>query len=267
MERIINSFRKAHPVKQTVIILWIIFFLTGIFSLLYFPTKEVESFLFSIIGTGFSIQTLAIFWGLFVLRVLFFFPMSVLLVLSPIIFGNLWLGILLSGVGQMIGASFGFFLARYYGQEFIETKNSHLMEVVNHKLEKHGILSIVLLRIIPVFPYDLINFASGLSRLRYSCFLGATSLSVWPDCILYGSLGGATQDHTVLIFSLCFALAIFGFLWYLKTHPKFKDFFVMSLKKNIKKIAAAERKLQKKITNQIKKQLSRRKKSRTKKRF
>lgn len=245
LDRIIKNFQKAHPIKQAVILLWIAFFFAGIFSLFHFSTEELKTFLLGIIGNGVSLESILIFWGLFILRIIVFLPMSLLLVIAPFIFENIWLGIFLSGIGQIIGASAGFFLARYYGQEFIETKNSHLMEVVNHKLENYGTLSIILLRIIPVFPYDLINFASGLSRIKFSAFLCATTLSVWPDCLLYGLLGGSLQNPKSLFFAISFGLVIFGFLWYLKGHPDFKDFFVMSIKKQFKK---AKSTLKKKLT-------------------
>ncbi len=235
MDKILQNFQKAHSIKQVVILLWILFFVLGIFSFFFFSPHQIKEFLLhEIIGSGVSLKTIFVFWLLFAVRSVFFFPMSILLILAPIIFGNLFLGIFFSGIGQIIGAIVGFFFARYYGQEFLETKNSKMMEVINHKLENYGILSIILLRIIPIFPYDIINFASGFSRIRFSAFLGATTLSVWPDCFLYGLLGGSFTNPHSLLFAISFGILIFGVLWYLKQHPDFKDFFVMTIKKRFK---------------------------------
>ncbi len=249
MDRIIKNFRKAHPIKQGVMVAWLCFFVAGISSLFIFSTHEIKEFLLNFLGNKISLTTVLLFWGLFILRIVFFLPMSILLILSPLVFGNIWLGILFSGIGQIIGASAGFFLARYYGQEFLETKNSKMMSLVNHKLEKYGTLSIILLRIIPVFPYDIINFASGLSRIKFSAFFLATAVSVWPDCLLYGLLGGSFDNPRSLAFAATLAIFIFGLLWYLKTHPDFKDFFVMKIKEQFSK---TQKKIQKKLAGKWK---------------
>lgn len=253
MDRVIQNFRAAHPIKKGIIILWMCLFVTGVCSLFFFSHQDIKTFILGILGNQFSLETVFIFWGLFIIRIIVFLPMSVLLILAPFVFGNIWLGILFSGLGQIIGASTSFFLARYYGQEFLENNQSKTMKVVNHKLEQYGMLSIILLRVIPIFPYDIINFSSGLSRMKFSRFFFATALSVWPDCVLYGLLGGSFQNPKTIIFAVSFGLIIFGVLWYLKTHPHFKDFFVMKIKEKI-------RQTRKKINKRVSKKLNRGKK-------
>ena len=236
MDKIIANFKKAHPVKQAILSLWAVFFLGGIlYSIFFLAEHGFEDSLKNILGAGISFQTVFIFWLLFVLRNVFFIPMALLLVIAPVVFG-FWEGILIAGIGQLLGAVFAFLFSRYYGQEFFETKNSKMMQVVNDKLHNYGILSIVLLRMIPIFPYDIINFASGISRISLRSFAAATALSVWPDCLFYGFLGGSLDNPISFLYAVSFGLVIFGFLWYLKTHPKFKDFFVMTVKSRITRV-------------------------------
>lgn len=236
MDKILQTFKKAHPIKQAILLLWGICFTGGIlYSVFFLAENGFQDSLASILGAGISTKTVLIFWLIFILRNVFFIPMALLLVISPVVFG-FWPGILIAGIGQTLGAIFAFLFARYYGQEFFETKNSKMMTIVNDKLENYGILSIILLRIIPVFPYDVINFASGVSRISLSSFAGATALSVWADCFFYGFLGGSLDNPISLLYAGSFGLLIFSFLWSLKTHPRFKEFFVMSVKSRIKKV-------------------------------
>ena len=236
MDRIIQNFKKAHPVKQAILLLWGMCFSGGIiYSVFFLAENGLQDSLTQILGAGLSAKTVLIFWLIFILRNVFFLPMALLLVMSPVVFG-FWPGILIAGIGQILGAIFGFLFARYYGQEFFETKNSKMMNLVNDKLENYGVLSIVLLRIIPIFPYDIINFATGFSRISLGAFTGATILSVWPDCFFYGFLGGSLNNPTSLLYAVSFGILIFGFLYYLKTHPKFKDFFIMKVRSRIKNV-------------------------------
>ena len=150
--------------------------------------------------------------------------------LAPVLFG-LWQGILIAGVGAIISDSTGFWIARYYGKDFVAGSEVKMLKILNQKVESHGVLSIVLLRIIPIFPGDIINFGAGLSKLKYRYFLWATVLSVWPDCIFYGLLGGSVSDPISLLYTVVFGIFIFFVLWYFKSHPEYGELFIMKLKK------------------------------------
>ena len=256
VQRLVRSFRQAHPIKQGVLVLWALLFFGGIiFSSFFLPDilkahGGLGNILEHFVGSGFSVLGVGIFLLLFILRNFLFIPISLLLVLAPIFFGSLWYGILIAGGCTIVSSCVGFIFARYYGKEFVTGSSSKMIKILNEKLEERGVLSIILLRIIPVFPADIINFGAGLSKIPFRDFLWATVLSVWPDCFFYGFLGGSLKNPISILYTVIFGLFVFFLLWYLKNHPEYKDLFIMKLKKRFsrtrKKFRAFRKKRRKK---------------------
>lgn len=233
VHQLVKSFKKAHPVKQIVLIIWSILFFSGIlFSIFFLAQYGIEEAISSIVGKGLSIPGVLIFILIFILRNVLYIPVSILLVISPVLFG-LWNGILIAGIGAIISDSTGFWISRYYGKEFVAGSKVKLLQIVNQKVENHGVISVILLRIIPIFPGDIINFGAGISKIKYRDFLWATSISVWPDCFFYGFLGGSFANPLSFIYAIVFGVYIALTLWYLKNHPEYRKLFIMKLRKKI----------------------------------
>lgn len=236
VQAIVQNIRRAHPIKKIFLVLWGLAFVCGIgFSIFFLAQYGIEETLEKILGKGLS------FWGVFfflllcVLRNILFFPLSLLFAISPVLFG-LWPGIFIAGIGGILSSVVGFHLARYYGKDFItDTSSVKMFRVLNHKLENYGVISIVLLRIIPVFPGDVINFGAGLSKVRFRDFFWATSLAIWPDCLFYGFLGGSLSDPVSIIYTIAMGVFVVSILWYFKNHPEYKELFIMKIRKQFSK--------------------------------
>lgn len=221
--------RKAHPVKRAILTLWAIVFIAGIiFSTTYIffhlgIAKSIERMQEILFYEDFSFLNILFFLSLFVVRNIFFIPISLLLALGGTLFG-VWLGLLLCGIGEIIGGTIGFFFARYYGRTFFKSEQVPLLDIIDKKVETHGFLTIFVLRLLPILPFDLINFAAGLSRIRFSSYFYATSISIWPDCLFFVLLGSSVKNPKMIVFAGILILFIIFFLWYIKSHPHFREF-------------------------------------------
>jgi uncharacterized membrane protein YdjX (TVP38/TMEM64 family) len=221
--------KKTHPVKKTILFLWAISFIGGlIFSTVYiFFTLGIEKSIHQVkeilFWEEFSLVNILFFLSLFVIRNIFFLPIILLLALGGALFG-VWFGLLLCGIGEIIGATIGFFFARYYGREFFNTKKILLLRIIDKKVETHGFLSIFVLRLLPIVPFDLINFTAGISHIRFSSYFYATAISIWPDCLFYVLLGSSVKNPKMIFFAGILILFIVVFLWYIKSHPHFRKF-------------------------------------------
>lgn len=248
MRKMLQQLMNAHPVKRWILLLWIIVFLGGVITSIFIVSslgiEKTILFFTNAINGEVSYKTVIIYLLFYVFRNIFFIPITLLIGISSIIFGVFW-GIILAGIGEIIGAIIGFFVARYLGREFFQSVENHTVELIDRTIESHPFLTIAALRIIPIFPFDIINFSAGLSRIHFRDFLIGTAFFVWPDTILYVLIGNSFTNPKTLFYVFITLIIIGMIFWYFKTHPHFKDFFLKPVKKGIKKVKDFREKRQK----------------------
>lgn len=136
----------------------------------------------------------------YTIRPLIFFPTSIMTPASVVIFGPV-LGWIFTYVGETLSASLAFFVGRYFGREFVKQKAEHyaFLKKYDQQMTQHGFMTVVILRLIPLFPFDFVNYVSGLSGIRYSRYLIGTLVGVLPGLTAYIFLGASILNPKVLI--------------------------------------------------------------------
>ena len=136
--------------------------------------------------------------GLFVMLPVFFFPVAVLALAGGLLFG-LWKGAVYTFLGALLNCSLMFWLARHVGQQqiraLIQSRLSAVWQTRLQRLEgKEGFLLLVLLRLIPAVPYNLINYAFGLTEMPYGTYVLASALGIIPGTFAFINLGDHLLD-------------------------------------------------------------------------
>src|SRR5205823_9276629 len=85
--------------------------------------------------------------------------------LGGALFG-LWLGVLVVDIAATLGATLAFLLTRYLFRDLAQRKLGARLEAINRGVEADGAFYLLTLRLVPAFPFFLINLAMGLTRLR-----------------------------------------------------------------------------------------------------
>lgn len=116
------------------------------------------------------------------------FPDSLLAILGGTLFG-LSKGFLYTSIGALIGGSISFFLSRILGQSFIKKFENNKLKNIQNLLKKNGFLMILLLRLIPLFPFDLISYGAGLTKISYRDFILGTLIGTIPGILVFVNLG------------------------------------------------------------------------------
>jgi uncharacterized membrane protein YdjX (TVP38/TMEM64 family) len=116
------------------------------------------------------------------------FSDSVFAILGGILFGP-WFGTLYSILGAAFSASFAFFISRYLGRDFVARRLKGGWKLFDEDTEKHGFGFILFLRLVPIFPYEGINYGAGLTKIRYREYLLATLLGIIPAAFAYNFFG------------------------------------------------------------------------------
>lgn len=130
------------------------------------------------------------FVALHVAASLFFVPRTLLALVAGLVFGAWW-GVPWAAVGSVLGAVAGFFVARYIHSGVVEAAIGTRIAALLASAENGGWRMVAVLRLVPIIPHSLTNYALGLTRLRLGPYAFGSLLGQLPLTIAYVDLGAA----------------------------------------------------------------------------
>ncbi len=125
--------------------------------------------------------------------VMFPTPASVLTITGGALFG-LVEGTALAMAGALLGAVGAFEVGRLLGRDAVERLTAGRLDRVHRVLDDHGLLAVLAIRLTPVFPYLVVNYAAGLSRLTRRDYALGTVIGIMPGAIAYAAVGAYGAD-------------------------------------------------------------------------
>jgi len=120
---------------------------------------------------------------------LLFIPRTLLAIVAGLLFGMGW-GIVWAASGSVAGAMAGFLVARYINSGLIDLR---LLGPVVGRIERGGWRAVAVLRLVPVMPHSMANYALGLTKLSLGAYTFGSLLGQLPMTIAYVDLGAAGQ--------------------------------------------------------------------------
>lgn len=158
-----------------------------------------------------AIQSLGLFAPvgfilLYTIGTMLFLPGTIFTLLGGAAFGVFW-GSVLGIIGGTTGALGAHWIARLFGKQAVDRfvhKRFRRVEAYNKQIEANGFLTVFLLRLTPLIPYNGLNLALAYSPIKLKDYTLATALGITPGVIAYVYLGEA-------IASLSVSNIIFGF--------------------------------------------------------
>ena len=136
-----------------------------------------------------SLTMMAVFVALFLVIGLFLLPGATLLsVFSGAVFG-LPLGPMLVSLGSTLGAVLAFFVARFILRDWVEERFGERLDPIHEGLCENDINYMLVLRLVPLFPFFLVNIAMGVSPISWKVFMVGTLLGKLPATWIYANAG------------------------------------------------------------------------------
>ncbi|WP_346795761.1 FAD-dependent oxidoreductase [Halomonas sp. Bachu 37] len=118
---------------------------------------------------------------------------TLLTLLGGALFGLGW-GLLIISFASTLGATLAFMLSRFLFRQPVETRFPRQLEAVNRGVERDGALYLFTLRLVPVFPFFMINLVMGLTRIRTVTFYWVSQVAMLPGTAVYVNAGGQLGD-------------------------------------------------------------------------
>ncbi len=113
---------------------------------------------------------------------------AILTIAGGFLFGTL-LAVFYANVGATTGAVLAFLLSRYLLGGWVQDRYRDKLSGFNSEVARNGARYLITLRLIPVFPFFLINFLSGLTPLPLRTFVWTTSVGIIPAAFVYAFAG------------------------------------------------------------------------------
>ncbi len=132
---------------------------------------------------------------IYVAAVIVSVPGSALTAMAGMLFGPV-LGVVYVTIASTIGAAITFLLSRYLLRDLVHKKLSGRpsFRKIEDLTERHGGLFVSLVRLIPIFPFSLVNYGFGLTRVPFGIYVVCSALFMIPGHILYVAGGDVLND-------------------------------------------------------------------------
>ncbi|WP_406595433.1 FAD-dependent oxidoreductase [Aeromonas veronii] len=136
------------------------------------------------------------------------------------VFGVVW-GLLLVSFASSIGATLAFLSARFLLRDWVERRFGDKLATFQSGMAKEGTFYLLSLRLIPIFPFFLVNLLMGLTPIRVSTYYWVSQLGMLPGTFVYvlagSELGQLTSTGNILSPGLMVALTLLGLMpWLVK---------------------------------------------------
>ena len=129
-----------------------------------------------------------IFMLIYIVSTVLFLPGSLLTLLGGALFGPVF-GTLYSLSAATLGAIAAFMIARYLASDWVTKKSAGRLQQLIQGVEQEGWRFVAFTRLVPLFPFNLLNYALGLTRISVSQYSIATFIFMLPGALAYTYLG------------------------------------------------------------------------------
>ncbi len=179
--------RKSEFIKIVVISLTLLLFAVG--------TYGMHGKMHLIIGWIQNLGWIAplLFLLLYWFATLSLLPTMVLTLAGGALFGP-FLGSLLNLIGANLGAICAFCISRYYATHWLFSFKRNKINQFNSAIERWGWQFIAFLRLIPILPFNLVNYGLGLTRIKFTHYTITTLIFLAPAEIIYTYCGHAGME-------------------------------------------------------------------------
>ena len=113
-------------------------------------------------------------------------PGSAITIIAGAIFGSV-LGVVVVSIASTLGASLAFLIGRYFARDATAKwlSKREKFKKLDDLTERHGAIMVALVRIVPIFPFNFVNYGFGLTKVRFWTYVFWSWLCMLPGTVLY----------------------------------------------------------------------------------
>ena len=126
------------------------------------------------------------FIGLYAVATVAALPGSALTAGAGILFGST-MGVICASIASTLGAGLAFLVARYFARQSVEgwLADNNKFRKLDEMTGRHGAIIVAITRLVPIFPFNLLNYGFGLTQVRFWTYVLCSWLCMLPGTVLY----------------------------------------------------------------------------------
>ncbi len=180
--------KSTSIIRITVFVFLIVGIVTAVAYRKQFNFAALEGWLASA-----GVMAPLLFIGIYAISTVLLIPGSVLTIAGGVLFGPIW-GTFYNLTGATIGATMAFLIARYLTSNLVSRKTGGRLRQLIDGVEAEGWRFVAFVRLVPLFPFNLLNYALGLTRIRLFHYMVTSYICMLPGAIAYTYLGYAGRN-------------------------------------------------------------------------
>jgi dihydrolipoamide dehydrogenase len=144
------------------------------------------------------LKSIAIYFSIYLLATTLSFPGAALLsMFGGAVFGTLY-GVIIVSFASSIGATFSFWVIRFLLKDYVGKKFQTQFAVINKNIEREGAFYLLSIRLIPIFPFFVVNMAMGLTSISSLTYFIVSQIGMLPGTIIYVYAGKKFSELTTI---------------------------------------------------------------------
>lgn len=206
---------KSRLLVLTVIAAFIVaFFVFDLNRYLSLPYLQGQLESFRAYYQEHQLITLAAYFGIYVAVTGLSLPGATALTLAGAALFGFWVGLVVVSFASSVGATLAMLAARFVLRDWVQTKFGGRLRAVNAGIEKDGAFYLFALRLVPLFPFFVINLLMGLTNLKARTFYWVSQIGMLAGTAVYVNvgtqLGQVTSVKGILSPSMLLSFALLG---------------------------------------------------------
>lgn len=194
------------------------FFALGLDDYLTLAQFKASQDQFSHLLAGYPVLVPVAYFVIYVVVTALSLPGAVVMTLAGGALFGLWQGLLLVSFASTIGATLAFLVARFLLRDVVTRRFGDRLKAIDRGIERDGAFYLFTLRLVPIFPFFIINLAMGLTRLRTWTFYWVSQVGMLAGTVVYVNAGtqlaGLERVGDILSPELLLSFALLGvFPW------------------------------------------------------
>lgn len=178
----------------------------------YLMAQENIDMLKNMVKENFLLASLIYIGSTVIASVLLAVPGVTFAIIAGLLFGP-WIGTLLCSIAATLGAVFSFIVGRFFLKDTIKpmaVKNKYLKKWLFSENGYDDMFVLMITRLIPVFPYNLQNFAYGTTDMKLSKYTIGTFIFIVPGTAMYtvGAAGFADEKNRIIYIAVAILIAV-----------------------------------------------------------
>lgn len=134
-------------------------------------------------------QVIGIFLIVYIVSTAASLPGATILTLAGGAIFGFWFGTLLVSIASTLGATLAFLVSRFLLRDFVEARFGNRLGAINRGIEREGALYLFTLRLVPLFPFFLVNLTMGMTSIKTLTFLFVSQVGMLPGTAVYVNAG------------------------------------------------------------------------------